>query len=32
MLTKWGDVEAVDNYWAERMRDLFVAQGVQQKR
>jgi hypothetical protein len=32
MLTKWGDVEAVDNYWAERMRDFFVAQGVQQKR
>ena len=32
MLSKWADVEAIDNHWAERTRDFFVAQGVQQKR
>jgi hypothetical protein len=26
--TKWGDVEAICNYWAERARDFFVKQGV----
>ena len=32
MLSKWADVEAIYNHWAERMRDFFVTQGVQQKR
>jgi hypothetical protein len=32
MLSKWADVEAICNYWAERARDFFVEQGVQQKR
>jgi hypothetical protein len=32
MLSKWADVEAICNHWGERMRDFFVAQGVQQKR
>ena len=32
MLSKWADVEAISDHWAERVRDFYVAQGVQQKR
>ena len=28
--TKWGDVKAAADYWAERIRDFLVKQGVQQ--
>src|SRR5262249_39116537 len=31
MLSKWADVEAIDEHWGERARDFFIAQGVQQK-
>ena len=31
MLSKWADVEAACDYWAERATEFFVAQGVQQK-
>ncbi len=29
--SKWADVEAICNQWAERTRDFFVRQGVRQK-
>lgn len=29
--SKWADVEAICNRWAERTRDFFVRQGVRQK-
>src|SRR5262249_32659999 len=28
MLSKWADVEAIDEHWGERARDFFIAQGV----
>jgi hypothetical protein len=31
VFSKWADVEAICNYWAERARDFFVKQGVRQK-
>ena len=29
--SKWADIEAIDNYWADHVRDFFVKEGVQQK-
>lgn len=29
--SKWADVEAAANFWAERVRDFFVRQGVTQR-
>ena len=31
MLSKWADVEAIGDHWAENVRDFLVQQGVQQK-
>jgi hypothetical protein len=31
MLSKWADVQAICDHWAENARDFFANQGVQQR-
>ena len=31
MLSKWADVEAICDYWGERVTEFFVSRGVRQK-